>query len=475
MGRASETAPPRKAIFPRLQSMYPRRWRCGTRGRCPPSLDPIRPRYRGGRSGSKTGMTSRRAGRDSFPPRASKGRRQGLDLNLREERFGGEFGEPRARGDHRWWPVRSHGGTCDHGTREGGRRPVELVVLEAKDRVGGALWTHQLDGFTLEGGADSFITNKPWGMDLCRRLGLSDQLIGTDAQHRRSFVVREGRLAPVPEGFVLMVPNRLGPILTTPILSIRGKLRMLMDLVLPRRDDEGDESLASFVKRRMGREVLERLVQPLVGGIYTADPAELSLRATLPQYLAMEREHGSLIRAARHQARKARSGRAERRGGAVRPVRIAGRRHGHAPPDTSRRAPRGDSPDRDRGPADRPARPGLTLAGRTAQRAADRGRRRRPDDRGALLGAADRRVRPRPRLAASRDPLRLVGHRQHRLSSRPGGAPARWFRRRRACDRRPLDPGGLVPEHQVSPPGAGRDGPAPRLPRRCHPARHVRA
>ena len=168
------------------------------------------------------------------------------------------------------------------------------------------LWTHHVDGFTLEGGADSFITNKPWGMDLCRRLGLSDQLLGTDAQHRRSFVVREGRLAPVPEGFVLMVPNRLGPILTTPILSFRGKLRMLMDLVLPRRGDEGDESLASFVKRRMGREVLERLVQPLVGGIYTAEPAELSLRATLPQYLAMEREHGSLIRAARHQARKAR-------------------------------------------------------------------------------------------------------------------------------------------------------------------------
>ena len=181
-----------------------------------------------------------------------------------------------------------------------------MVVLEAKDRIGGAIWTHRVDGFTLEGGADSFITNKPWGVDLCRKLGLADQLIGTDAQHRRSFVVREGRLVPVPEGFVLMAPNRLGPILTTPILSFRGKLRMLMDLVLPRRGDDGDESLASFVKRRMGREVLERLVQPLVGGIYTADPAELSLKATLPQFLAMEREHGSLIRAARHQARKAR-------------------------------------------------------------------------------------------------------------------------------------------------------------------------
>ncbi len=180
------------------------------------------------------------------------------------------------------------------------------MVFEAKDRVGGAIWTHRVDGFTLEGGADSFITNKPWGVDLCRSLGLADQLIGTDAEHRRSFVVREGRLVPVPEGFVLMVPHRLGPILTTPILSWRGKLRMLMDLVLPRRGDDGDESLASFVKRRMGREILERLVQPLVGGIYTADPAELSLQATLPQFPAMERKHGSLIRAALRQARQAR-------------------------------------------------------------------------------------------------------------------------------------------------------------------------
>ena len=135
-----------------------------------------------------------------------------------------------------------------------------------KDRVGGAIWTDRRDGFTLGGRADSFITNKPWGVDLCRRLGLGDQLIETDPQHRRSFVVRKGRLLPVPEGFVLMAPHRLGPILTTPILSWRGKLRMLMDLVLPRRDDEADESLASFVRRRLGREALDRLVQPLVGG-----------------------------------------------------------------------------------------------------------------------------------------------------------------------------------------------------------------
>ena len=188
-----------------------------------------------------------------------------------------------------------------------GRRPFEVIVLEARDRVGGAIWTDRRDGFVLEGGADSFITNKPQAVDLCHALGLGGQLIGTDPQHRRSFVVRRGRLMPVPEGFVLMAPHRIGPILTTPVLSWRGKLRMLMDLVLPRRTDDADESLSAFVKRRLGREALDRLVQPLVAGIYTADPNELSLKATLPQFPAMEREHGSLIRAAKRQARQGRS------------------------------------------------------------------------------------------------------------------------------------------------------------------------
>jgi len=186
------------------------------------------------------------------------------------------------------------------------RRPVEVVLLEGKDRTGGVIWTDRVDGFTLEGGPDSFITNKPWAVDLCKSLGLADDLIGTDPRHRRSFVVRDGRLLPVPEGFVLMAPSRIGPMLTSPVLSLKGKLRMLLDLVKPRGDQEGDESLASFVKRRLGREAFERLVQPLVGGIYTADPNELSVRATLPQFLTMEKNHGSLILGAMRQARQSR-------------------------------------------------------------------------------------------------------------------------------------------------------------------------
>lgn len=194
------------------------------------------------------------------------------------------------------------------------RQPVEVLLLEAKDRLGGAIWTDRRDGFVLEGGADSFITNKPWGVDLCRELGLGDRLIGTDSSRRRSFVVRDGRLLPVPEGFVLMAPSRLVPILTSPILSWRGKLRLLMERFVPRKDDGADESLAAFAKRRFGREALDRLIQPLVGGIYTADPNDLSLQATLPQFPAMEREHGSLIRAARRRAGSEREGSGARYG-----------------------------------------------------------------------------------------------------------------------------------------------------------------
>ena len=167
-------------------------------------------------------------------------------------------------------------------------RPVEVTVLEAKNRLGGTIWTHRADGFTIEYGPDMFITNKPHALALCESLGLSDQLIKTDDQHRRSFVVRGGRLCPVPEGFVMMAPNRLGPLLASPLLSLTGKLRMLLDLVRPRKSDDDDESLASFVKRRLGRKALDRLVQPLVGGIYTADPNELSMKATLPQFLEMD-------------------------------------------------------------------------------------------------------------------------------------------------------------------------------------------
>ncbi len=176
---------------------------------------------------------------------------------------------------------------------------VELTIFEASDRLGGSLWTEQRDGFLVEQGADSFITNVPWGVDLCRRLRLADELIGTNPRGRQAFVVRRGRLMPIPDGFMLMAPSRVWPVLTTPILSPLGKLRLACEYFMPRRNNAEDESLACFARRRLGRETFERLVQPLVAGIYTADPEKLSLAATLPRFQEMERDHGGLIRAAR--------------------------------------------------------------------------------------------------------------------------------------------------------------------------------
>ncbi|HEV3416993.1 MAG TPA: protoporphyrinogen oxidase [Pirellulales bacterium] len=175
---------------------------------------------------------------------------------------------------------------------------VRVTIYEASDRLGGSLHTVSRDGFLVEQGADSFITNVPWGVDLCRRIGLGDELIGTNPEERRAFVVRRGRLRPVPDGFVLMAPSRIWPVVTTPILSPLGKLRLAWEYFIPPRASDGDESLASFVRRRLGREAFERLVQPLVAGIYTADPEKLSLAATLPRFQEMERLHGGLIRAA---------------------------------------------------------------------------------------------------------------------------------------------------------------------------------
>ncbi|HEY3028439.1 MAG TPA: protoporphyrinogen oxidase, partial [Pyrinomonadaceae bacterium] len=178
--------------------------------------------------------------------------------------------------------------------------PLEVLLLEANPRLGGVISTEHRDGFLIEGGPDSFISEKPEAIELAKRIGLSSNLIETNKEHRRSFIVRGGKLCPVPEGFHLLAPARIWPFLTSNILSLSGKARLALDLFLPRvsfANGEADESLASFVRRRLGREALERVAQPMVGGIYTADPEQLSLRATMPRFLEMEREHGSLIRA----------------------------------------------------------------------------------------------------------------------------------------------------------------------------------
>jgi oxygen-dependent protoporphyrinogen oxidase len=180
---------------------------------------------------------------------------------------------------------------------------VDVLLLEAGDRLGGSVRTERVDGYLVEHGADMFITDKPWALELCKRLGLEDQLVPTEERYRGSLVLRDGRPLPVPEGFTLMAPSAVRPMIGTRIVGPLAKLRMAAEPFV-RRGTGGDESLASFVRRRFGNELLERLVQPLVGGIYTGDPERLSLLATFPRFAAMERDKGSLLVAMLLGARK---------------------------------------------------------------------------------------------------------------------------------------------------------------------------
>jgi oxygen-dependent protoporphyrinogen oxidase len=173
---------------------------------------------------------------------------------------------------------------------------LEVTLYEAGPTLGGVLQTRREADYLLELAADTFITNVPWASGLCERVGLTDRMRSTNEAHRRAMVVRQGKLYPVPEGFMLMAPSQLWPVLTSPILSLPGKLRLLAEFLVPRRRAQGDESVASFASRRLGREAFERLVQPLLAGIYTADARKLSLAATLPRFIDMEQRHGGLIR-----------------------------------------------------------------------------------------------------------------------------------------------------------------------------------
>ena len=176
------------------------------------------------------------------------------------------------------------------------KRGLSVLLVEASDRLGGVIRTTVEDGCTLEHGPDSLVSVKPGGLELVRELGLESRLIGVPEAARKSLIARRGRLVPVPDGLYLLAPGRILPFLVSPLISWLGKLRMGLDLVLPRRAAGlPEESLAAFVRRRLGREALEAIAQPMVSGIYTADPETLSLAATMPQFLDLERDHRSLI------------------------------------------------------------------------------------------------------------------------------------------------------------------------------------
>jgi protoporphyrinogen/coproporphyrinogen III oxidase len=176
-----------------------------------------------------------------------------------------------------------------------------FVLYEKADRPGGVLQTVHRDGFQIETSADNFITTIPYGLDLVKRLGLTDQLVQTNPAFRRTYVVCRGKLRTLPDGFLMMAPTRMLPLATTPILSIFGKLRCALEYFIPPRTHDDDETMANFVRRRLGREAFDRLVEPLVSAVYAADMERLSVKATLPRFHDMERDHGSLVRAMRRQ------------------------------------------------------------------------------------------------------------------------------------------------------------------------------
>ncbi len=181
--------------------------------------------------------------------------------------------------------------------------PLDITVLESQSRFGGVIETVEREGFILEGGPDAFLAQTPWARDLCRRVGLEHELIETQRESRRSFIVQRGKLLPVPEGFYLIAPSSLSAVFQLPFLSWRGRIRMACEPFVPVRAEEQDESVGSFISRRFGQETLTRIGQPMIAGIYTADPDRLSLQATMPTFHEMERQHGSVIRALRARAR----------------------------------------------------------------------------------------------------------------------------------------------------------------------------
>ena len=173
---------------------------------------------------------------------------------------------------------------------------VNYILIESSPTLGGKIVSQVKDGFVIEGGPDSFLTQKPGALELCHELGLADQFIGANLEKQKIYVWSRGKLRAMPEGVMLMVPGKLWPFLKSDLISWTGKLRMAMEILIPRKQETGDESLGSFVRRRMGKEALAKIAGPIMGGIHAADVDRLSLLSTFPRFFEMEKKFGSLLR-----------------------------------------------------------------------------------------------------------------------------------------------------------------------------------
>ncbi len=173
---------------------------------------------------------------------------------------------------------------------------IEYTLLEASDRFGGLIHTVYEHDCIIEFGPDAFITRKPWALTLAKELGLEGSLIPVNKTPERIYVLVNGQLVPLPDGLGLFVPTNIPAFLRSPLLSWAGKIRALLDYIIPAYEGDEDESLANFVNRRMGKEVLDKLADPLLSGVYNAEMNKQSILATFPQYRALEKKYGSLIR-----------------------------------------------------------------------------------------------------------------------------------------------------------------------------------
>ncbi len=191
--------------------------------------------------------------------------------------------------------------------------PIICTILDAAPTWGGKILTHRVGQLVMEAGPDSFLSQKPWAMELCRRLGMADQLINTNPVEKKASVLWGSRLHELPEGLVTFTPTQLGPFFRSGLLSWMDLARMGCDLLIPPRRSSDDESLAAFFRRRFGRHAFERVMEPLMAGIYAGDAEQMSLRATFPRFYELEQTHGSVIRgmmaARRARARQGSSGR----------------------------------------------------------------------------------------------------------------------------------------------------------------------
>jgi len=174
-------------------------------------------------------------------------------------------------------------------------KTVEVLLLEKNNRIGGKILTEKVDKYLIEGGPDSFLPEKVWSVNLARHIGLEPKLLPSNDEFKGTFIYSRRKLHSLPEGVMLMVPTSFWPMAKSHLITWPGKLRMGMEMFIPRRKSRDDESLASFVTRRLGRECLEKIAEPLVAGIHTSNPDNMSVLATFPRFVQMEQQSGSLI------------------------------------------------------------------------------------------------------------------------------------------------------------------------------------